>query len=96
MRREGELLLAEILKGGNFGRHFTKYAAFTHQSMAKKYLSDSSNAVFFCSSSITPHDFAYAVKQKGFFAIKTGFTCIWSKFHFELVWGSDKVYVGLY
>ena len=46
MRREGELLLAEILKGGNFGRHFTKYGAFTHQSMAKKYLSDSSNAVF--------------------------------------------------
>ena len=43
-----------------------------------------------------PHDFAYAVKQKGFFAIETGFTCIWSKFHFELVWGSDKVYVGLY
>ena len=47
MRREGEILLAEILKGGNFGRHFTKYGAFTHQSMAKKYLSDSSNAVFF-------------------------------------------------
>ena len=46
MRREGELLLAEILKGDNFGRHFTKYGAFTHQSMAKKYLSDSSNAVF--------------------------------------------------
>ena len=43
-----------------------------------------------------PHDIAYAVKQKGFFAIETGFTCIWSKFHFELVWGSDKVYVGLY
>lgn len=57
MRREGELLLAEILKGGNFGRHFTKYGAFTHLSMEKKYLSDSSNAVFFCSSSITPHDF---------------------------------------
>ena len=56
MRREGELLLAEILKGGNFGRHFTKYGAFTHQSMAKKYLSDSSNA-FFCKSSITHHDF---------------------------------------
>ena len=46
MRREGEILLAEILKGGNFGRHFTKYGAFTHQSMAKKYLSDSSDAVF--------------------------------------------------
>ena len=43
-----------------------------------------------------PHDFAYAVKQKGFFAIETGFTCFWSKFHFELDWGSDKVYVGLY
>ena len=42
-----------------------------------------------------PHDFPYAVKQKGFFAIETGFTCIWSKLHFELVWGSDKVYVGL-
>ncbi len=44
--KRGELLLAEILKGGNFGRHFTKYGAFTHQSMAKKYLSESSNAVF--------------------------------------------------
>lgn len=43
-----------------------------------------------------PHDFAYAVKQKGFFAIETGFIRLWSKFHFELVWGSDKVYVGLY
>ena len=31
-----------------------------------------------------PHDFPYAVKQKGFFAIETGFTCFWSKFHFEL------------
>ena len=36
-RKRGELLLAEILEGGNFGRHFTKYGAFTHQSMAKKY-----------------------------------------------------------
>ena len=35
--RRGKLLLAEILEGGNFGRHFTKYGAFTHQSMAKKY-----------------------------------------------------------
>ena len=35
--KRGELLLAEILEGGNFGRHFTKYGAFTHQSMAKKY-----------------------------------------------------------
>ena len=34
MRR---LLLAEILDGGNFDRHFTKYAGFTHQSMGKKY-----------------------------------------------------------
>lgn len=33
----GKLLLAEILDGGNFGRHFTKYAGFTHQSMGKKY-----------------------------------------------------------
>ncbi len=33
----GRLLLAEILDGGNFGRHFTKYAGFTHQSMGKKY-----------------------------------------------------------
>lgn len=32
-----KLLLAEILDGGNFGRHFTKYAGFTHQSMGKKY-----------------------------------------------------------
>ena len=31
-----------------------------------------------------PHDFAYAVKQKGFFAIETGFTCIWSKLHLIL------------
>ena len=31
------LLLAEILDGGNFGRHFTMYAGFTHQSMGKKY-----------------------------------------------------------
>ena len=35
--KRGELLLAEILEGGNFGRHFTKYAGFTHQSMGKKY-----------------------------------------------------------
>ena len=33
----GKLLLAEILEGGNFGRHFTKYGGFTHQSMGKKY-----------------------------------------------------------
>jgi hypothetical protein len=35
--RRGKLLLAEILNGGNFGRHFTKYGHFTQQSMAKKY-----------------------------------------------------------
>ena len=35
--KRGELLLAEILEGGNFGRHFTKYGGFTHQSMWKKY-----------------------------------------------------------
>ena len=35
--KRGKLLLTEILDGGNFGRHFTKYAGFTHQSMGKKY-----------------------------------------------------------
>ena len=35
--KRGELLLAENLEGGNFGRHFTKYGGFTHQSMGKKY-----------------------------------------------------------
>lgn len=35
--KRGRLLLAEILDGGNFDRHFTKYAGFTHQSMGKKY-----------------------------------------------------------
>ena len=35
--KRGRLLLAEILDGGNFGKHFTKYAGFTHQSMGKKY-----------------------------------------------------------
>ena len=35
--KRGELLLAEILEGGNFGRHFTKYGGFTHQSTGKKY-----------------------------------------------------------
>ena len=35
--KRGRLLLAEILDGGNFGRHFTKYAGFTHQTMGKKY-----------------------------------------------------------
>ena len=35
--KRGRLLLAEILDGGNFGRHFTKYGHFTQQGMAKKY-----------------------------------------------------------
>ena len=35
--KRGRLLLAEILDGGNFGWHFTKYAGFTNQSMGKKY-----------------------------------------------------------
>lgn len=35
--KRGKLLLAEILNGGNFGQHFTKYGGFTHQSMGKKY-----------------------------------------------------------
>ena len=35
--KRGKLLMAEILNGGNFGRHFTKYGGFTHQSMGKKY-----------------------------------------------------------
>ena len=35
--KRGRLLLAEILDGGNFGRHFSKYSEFTHQSMGKKY-----------------------------------------------------------
>ena len=35
--KRGKLLLSEILNGGNFGRHFTKYGGFTHQSMGKKY-----------------------------------------------------------
>ena len=42
-----------------------------------------------------PHDFAYAVKQKGFFAIETCFISICSKLYFKLVWGLDKVYVSL-
>ena len=35
--KRGKLLLEEILNGGNFGKHFTKYGGFTHQSMGKKY-----------------------------------------------------------
>ena len=33
----GRLLLSEILNGGNFGKHFSKYGHFTQQGMAKKY-----------------------------------------------------------
>ena len=35
--KRGKLLLAEILNGGNFGQHFTKYGHFTQHGMAKKY-----------------------------------------------------------
>ena len=35
--KRGELLLSEIMNGGNFGQHFTKYGHFTPQGMAKKY-----------------------------------------------------------
>lgn len=35
--KRGKLLLVEILNGGNFGQHFTKYGGFRHQSMGKKY-----------------------------------------------------------
>ena len=35
--KRGKLLLAEILNGGNFGKHFTKYGHFTKQGMAKKF-----------------------------------------------------------
>ena len=35
--KRGQLLFAEILNGGNFGQHFTKYGHFTQQGMAKKY-----------------------------------------------------------
>lgn len=35
--KRGRLLLSEILNGGNFGRHYTKYGEFTKQSMGKKY-----------------------------------------------------------
>ena len=35
--KRGKLLLAEILNGGNFGKHVTKYGHFTQQGMAKKY-----------------------------------------------------------
>ena len=36
-RKRGQLLLAEIIDGGNFGKYFTKYGSFTHQKMEKKY-----------------------------------------------------------
>ena len=36
-RKRGQLLLAEIVDGGNFGKYFTKYGSFTHQKMEKKY-----------------------------------------------------------
>ena len=35
--KRGKLLLSEILNGGNFGKHFTKYGHFTQQGMVKKY-----------------------------------------------------------
>ena len=35
--KRGKLLLEEILNGGNFGQHFTKYGHFTQQGIAKKY-----------------------------------------------------------
>ncbi len=35
--KRGKLLQAEILNGGNFGKHFTKYGHFTQQGIAKKY-----------------------------------------------------------
>ena len=35
--KRGKLLLSEILNGGNFGKHFTKYGHFIQQGMAKKY-----------------------------------------------------------
>ena len=35
--KRGKLLLEEILNGGNFGQHFTKYGHFTQQGMVKKY-----------------------------------------------------------
>ena len=35
--KRGKLLLSEILNGGNFGKHFSKYGHFTQQGMTKKY-----------------------------------------------------------
>lgn len=36
-KKRGELLLSEIMDGGNFGKHYAKYGHFTQQGMAKKY-----------------------------------------------------------
>ena len=36
-RNKGQLLLAEIIDGGDFGKYFTKYGSFTHQKIGKKY-----------------------------------------------------------
>jgi hypothetical protein len=33
----GELLLSEIVEGGNFGKHYIKYGQFTRQGTSKKY-----------------------------------------------------------
>ena len=35
--KRGKLLLAEIMDGGNFGKHATKYGHFTQQGTTKKY-----------------------------------------------------------
>ncbi len=35
--RRGKLLLSEIMDGGNFGKHYTKYGHFTRQGMVRKY-----------------------------------------------------------
>lgn len=35
--KRGKSLLDEILNGGNFGRHYTKYNGFTRKGMAEKY-----------------------------------------------------------
>lgn len=36
-RKRGKLLLSEMMDGGNFGKHFSKYGHFTQQGMARKY-----------------------------------------------------------
>jgi hypothetical protein len=36
-RKRGQLLLSEVLGGGNFGKFFTKYDHFTRQGRVKKY-----------------------------------------------------------